>query len=101
LGSGANWLAVTPDTGAVQTPFTDLAALTVSVDASALQPGTYYGQIQITAPGADNSPQTVSVILNVLPRGSNPGPEVRPTGLVFSAVAGMRPSSQMISIANL
>lgn len=91
LSSGANWLAVTPDTGSVETPFTDLAALTVTVDPSTLQPGTYYGQIQVTAPGADNSPQSVTVMLNLLPRGSNPSPDVRPTGLVFNGAAEPAP----------
>src|SRR5260370_6151587 len=37
----------------------------------------------LSAPGADNSPQLVTIVLQVLPAGQNPGPIVRPTGLIF------------------
>jgi len=42
---------------------------------------------KVSAPSADNNPQFVSVILSVLPPGSNIGPLVQPIGLIFSAVA--------------
>jgi hypothetical protein len=68
----------------------DAASLTVpfvavAVDGSRLSPGSYNGQVTVTAPDADNSPQVVTVVVNVLPPGSNPGPVIQPTGLVFRA----------------
>jgi uncharacterized protein (TIGR03437 family) len=75
--------------------------VTVAVDASSLAPGEYYGQIQVTSPDANNSPQSVTVVLDVLATGVDPGPEVRPTGLIFTGAAGTSPSSQNIFISNL
>jgi hypothetical protein len=60
----------------------------VAVSAAGLASGRYSGLIRIESAGADNSPQLVSVDLNVLPAGSNPGVVVRPTGLIFAAQEG-------------
>jgi uncharacterized protein (TIGR03437 family) len=57
-----NWLSVTPSTGVA--PVTE----TVSVASSTLVAGTYTGTITISAvnsPGITNSPQTITVTLNV------------------------------------
>jgi hypothetical protein len=78
LSGGSGWLRVDPASGTVARPFTDVSLVNVSVDASRLTAGDYYGQIQVRSPGAPNSPQTIFVVLSVLPPGSNPGPEVRP-----------------------
>ena len=98
LSGGSNWLRLSSTAGTVDRPFLDLSNVDINVEGASLQPGQYYGQIQVTAPNADNSPQTISVVLNVLPPGSNPGPEVQPTALVFirTGTAG----SQTIQIAN-
>ncbi|MFC2140683.1 pre-peptidase C-terminal domain-containing protein [Acidobacteriota bacterium] len=63
-----NWLRVSPASG------TGDSIITVSVDASGLSPGTYNGSITITDPNATNSPQTVSVILNVYKSGRTSQP---------------------------
>jgi uncharacterized protein (TIGR03437 family) len=39
-------------------------------------------------------------VLSVLPPGSNPGPEVRPSGLIFTGLAGESPGSQDVRIGN-
>ena len=102
LSSGPNWLQVSPQSG-----FTDAASLfvplvDVSVNASGLAPGDYYGQIVVNSPGANNSPQTVTVVLTVLPAGSDPGPLIRPTGLIFVGTAGgANPGSQTVNVTNL
>ncbi len=91
--SGGNaWLSVASSPAAVE----------VRANAAGLSVGNYYGQVQISAPSADNTPQIVSVILNVLPASSNPGPAVSPTGLVFTGVAGGSGSgSQTITVSNV
>src|SRR4029077_6179469 len=67
-----------------------------------LDPGEYYGRVRVTASAADNSPQFVTVVLNVLPPGSDPGPIVRPTGLVFTGTIGLpAPASQSVLVANV
>src|SRR5207249_3908937 len=84
LSGGQGWLTVAPASGS-----TDAASLTIpfveaAVNATGLAPGDYYGRIEVTAPAAGNTPQIVSVVLTVLPSGSDPGPLIRPTGLIFT-----------------
>lgn len=101
LSGGSGWLSVTPPNGSSDANSLSVPLVEVDINTSGLQAGAYYGQIQVTAT-ADNSPQVVSVVLNVLPAGSNPGPVVRPTGLIFATVAGAaNPASQTVQISNL
>ena len=93
--SGGSWLSVTPSSG------TAPGTLTVSVNPAGLTAGDYYGQVQISAAGAANSPQSVSVVLNVAPVGTDIGLFVRPTGLIFVGQAGgSNPAVQNVSITN-
>jgi uncharacterized protein (TIGR03437 family) len=101
LPAGSGWLSVTHASGSSDANSLSVPLVEVDINPAGLAEGTYYGQIQVAAT-ADNSPQLVSVVLNVLPAGSNPGPVVRPTGLIFTAVAnGANPSSQSVQISNL
>jgi uncharacterized protein (TIGR03437 family) len=100
--TGSGWLTVSPASGTVAEALLDVSFVNVSVNAQSLAAGNYYGSIQIGAPGADNSPQTVLIVLNVLPLGSNPGPAVQPSGLVFTGIAGgENPGSQNVSVSNV
>src|SRR5439155_23893745 len=64
--------------------------------------GSYYGVVQVDAPGAANSPQVITVFLDVLPAGSDPGPLVEPAELVFTAVAGRSsPGSKEVFVYNI
>lgn len=105
LGGGNGWLLVTPATGsggASDASSSVVPVVDVAVNPANLNPGPYYAQIQIVSADADNSPQTVTVLLNVLAPGSaDPGPEVSPTGLVFTGAAGSVPGSQTVFISNL
>ncbi len=98
--TGSNWLSLSRASGTVVRPSVDFSSVDVIVDGSSLAPGNYFGQIQVRATNANNSPQTVSVILNVLPPNSKLGPEVRPTGLVFIGTADSAPGSQTVQVAN-
>jgi uncharacterized protein (TIGR03437 family) len=99
--SGGNWLTVTNTSGTVNTPYVDVSSVSVGVSAASLSPGNYYGQIVVSAAGAVNSPQSITVLLIVLPAGANPGPQVIPTGLIFTGTAGVSPGSQQVKIANV
>ena len=98
--SGGPWLSIDQSSGTVATPYTGVSPINVSVNSSGLTAGTYYGKVVVTVPGAPNSPQTVSVSLNVMAAGSTPGAEVRPTGLIFIGQAGQAPGSQNVMISN-
>jgi uncharacterized protein (TIGR03437 family) len=90
LSGGPNWLKIDTTSGA-----SDAAAaapqIAVSVDGSGLAPGNYYGLVKVKAPAAANSPQVITVFLEVLPAGSEPGAMVQPQELVFNATAGAPP----------
>jgi len=109
IGSGAlNWQAagkgrfaqLSPAAGTVNQPWLEVDDLTVGVAHAGLAPGQYYDQIEITG-NADNSPQLVTVLLNVLPEGTNPGPEVIPSGMIFITKQGENPGSQLVTLNHL
>ncbi len=98
---GAAWLSVNPAIGVIQ-PGGAPPTITVNINPAGLAPGDYYGQISVAAAGASNSPQIVSIVLNVNPANVNPGPVVTPTGLIFVRVTGQaNPAAQAIRITNL
>jgi len=97
--SGGNWLQISPSNGTVQRPYLDVGLATVAIDPSTLGAGTYYGRIQVSASAA-NSPQVLTVILTVLPAGLTLGPQVFPTGLIFTGVTGVTPGSQDVQVGN-
>jgi uncharacterized protein (TIGR03437 family) len=100
--SGSSWLTATPSSGSTDAASLTVPLVDVGLNAAGLDPGQYYGQLQASSPTADNSPQFVSVVLNVLPQGSDPGPLVRPTGLIFTGiVGGGSPGSQVVTVSNL
>lgn len=96
--SGGTWLTVsgggTLDQGAASAP------ITVAVNPTGLAQGDYYGMIEIDS-GAPNSPDFVTVVLNVLPAAANPGASVTPTGLVFTSVNSATPPPQSVQITNV
>jgi uncharacterized protein (TIGR03437 family) len=98
--SGGNWLQLLNTSGTVQNPLLDVSTVRAAADATGLAPGSYYGKIVIASAGAANSPQSLTVILNVLPPGTQLGPQIYPNGLIFTGVAGATPGSQDVSIAN-
>jgi uncharacterized protein (TIGR03437 family) len=57
--------------------------------------------VNVTSSSADNSPQSAIVLLNVLPADGSPGPQVDPSGLLFTAAPGANPAAQSIEIANV
>ena len=95
FASGAQWLGVTPPNG------TTPATLSVNVNGGNLQPGAYTGQINITAAGAGNTPQTVTVNLTVTASQTLTLSTAGGTGsLAFSSQIGAAaPPAQTIGVA--
>ena len=63
-----SWLKLTPSVG------TGSSAVKVSIDPSGLAIGTHTGTVNVTDPGATNSPQLVDVSLTVYPPGTTSPP---------------------------
>jgi uncharacterized protein (TIGR03437 family) len=99
--AGGDWLSVSPSSGSSSSA--SAGSVTVSVNPAGLppQPGAYYGEVQFAAPGAVNSPQVASVVLNVVSPANSPGAFVAPTGLIFvGSAGGADPASQNVTITN-
>src|SRR5262249_10593949 len=100
--AGGPWLSVSPNGGSGAAASLDVPLADVNINAAGLAPGEYHGLITVTSSTAANSPQLVSVLLRVLPPGSDPGPVVRPTGLIFTAAAGSGAAgTQEVLVSNL
>jgi len=100
--AGGGWLAIRPSSGATDASSLAVPLVEVSASGAGLPAGDYYGVVEILSDTAPNSPQSVSIVLNVLPPGSNPGPFLRPTGLIFAArSAGDSAGSQDVTLANV
>jgi uncharacterized protein (TIGR03437 family) len=79
--SGGPWLSATPASGTASA--TTSGTATVSVNISGLSPGTYYGQVNFSATGVPNSPQTITVVLTVFTPENTPGPLLNTTGVIL------------------
>jgi uncharacterized protein (TIGR03437 family) len=100
--STADWLTVASGAGSTDAGSLRVPVIEVGVRHQDLEPGDYYAQLRVTSATADNSPQIATVVLTVLPPGSEPPPVVRPTGLIFTmSEGGPPPGSQSLRVANL
>jgi uncharacterized protein (TIGR03437 family) len=86
LSGGPGWLSVNPSSssvaaGSISTP------VTVSVNPAGLAAGQYYGLVQVIAANAGNSPQVVSVLLNVVDP-SRGAILASPTGVLVGPATG-------------
>jgi len=100
--SSASWVQVSPNSGESAPEAAQGSSATVSVDSKGLAVGSYIGFIRVISAGVNNSPQRLRVDLRVFPAGSKLGAVVRPTGLIFTGVAGgCSPGSQDVSVATL
>ena len=75
--SGGNWLTASGSG----------TSLSISGSTTGLAAGQYYGSVNIVAANASNSPQAVSVELNVLPPASSPGISVSIAGVLLVGTA--------------
>src|SRR5271157_2726352 len=96
------WFSVSPTSGstnAAQSP----PAITVNVDPSKLAvAGTYYGLVEVDAPTAANSPQVLTVALQLLPAGADTGATLAPGSLLFTTAArASSPGSQNVQVYNI
>lgn len=96
--NGGPWLSVSSAGGVAQPGGTNLDIL---VNSTNLGPGDYYGSVRITSNAADNSPQIITVVLNISPANGPIEPDVQPFGLIFVGRAnGANPAPRSIRITN-
>lgn len=97
--AGESWLNVFP--GATTANATTPVTAEIEANPAGLAPGTYFGRVDVSAPGAINAPQSVDVALTVLPVSNNSAPVVSPVTMTFVANGNGTPAAQTIQISNL
>jgi hypothetical protein len=86
-----SWLSASPNTGVAP------ATLTVTADPTGLAAGVYTGNVNVTSPGAVNSPQQIATTLRV----SSATLGVSPLNVTFAANFGSsNPPAQLVAITN-
>jgi uncharacterized protein (TIGR03437 family) len=102
LSGGNDWLQIGSTSGTTDSASPQIPTVAVSVNPSILPAGKYYGLIQVEAPGAANSPQALTVFLQVLPKGADIGVVTQPSEMLFTAPsdAGV-PGSQQLLLYNV
>lgn len=100
LAGGPGWLSAFAR-ATTANPGSAAPVIDVRVNQAGLAPGLYFGQVRVDATGAANSPQVVTIAHEVLPAGSDPGPEVEPAELVFTTVEGNSPGAQEVFVYNI
>jgi len=86
IAASPAWLSASPATG------TESQSSNIIMNTAGMVAGTYSGQIVVSAPEASNSPVTVPVTLQVLPRD---------TSGLWSQICGLPPSLQFLARENL
>jgi uncharacterized protein (TIGR03437 family) len=100
LVSGASVVSLTPSSGT--STASDPGALTVAAAPAATEasPGGYYALVRISDPNALNSPQYVSVVLDLESNSTPPLPDPSPPGLFFLAVShGSSSAGQVVTVS--
>jgi hypothetical protein len=96
--SGGNWLNATPTSGSAASGSVAIP-VTVSVDPTGLAPGVYYGSVQVTASGAGNGPQAVTVILTIA---AQTPAQLTPAGVILVGQAATGTSeTETLTLTNL
>jgi uncharacterized protein (TIGR03437 family) len=97
-----SWLNLGTTAGHSQPGLENNPDITVTADATGMPAGSYYALIEVDADDAANSPQLMTVVLNVLPNNGQPVIYIRPSGLLFTGIAGgAAPPPQTISVYDL
>ncbi len=89
------WISLSPPSGSSTG---EVDEVTVSIDSSSMAAGSYEGHITISAPGAGNSPRTVTVNLTITSEGAIIC--YSPPTVSFSALEGSNPATQTLAVWN-
>lgn len=88
LLSGSNWLTLPTSSGTATTTMPGTLSLALASNATQLTPGPYYAIVQVADPNSLNSPQYITVVLDLEPSTALPAPDPAAGGLYFTSVGG-------------
>jgi uncharacterized protein (TIGR03437 family) len=81
--TGGDWLRVGNALGVTNAASDNVPEVTIQIEHRGLAVGRYFGQVRIDAPEAANTPQVVTVALDVVNPEDSPGSIIQPAELVF------------------
>lgn len=93
-----NFLSFGSQNGQVQAGNVEDVPLSLNGSATNLAAGVYYELVQVSDTGAQNSPQYVTAVLNVVPAATTVLPAVTPGGLLFIGAPGSTIAPQMLTL---
>jgi uncharacterized protein (TIGR03437 family) len=96
--SGGNWLSVNPGSGSAAVD--SIATITITASPAGLAPGSYFGRVDVIAPSALNSTQSIPVELDIA-QSAGSAPQFSTTGMIFVTQQNSNPSAQSLSIFTL
>jgi sugar lactone lactonase YvrE len=98
--TGGKWLGVSPAAGASLGGQAGTGA-TVSIDSAGLAQGQYYGTVAVSSPDAVNTPESISVLLNVAADGSGAAVSLSTGAVILAGAAGStQPRTGQVTIFN-
>ena len=93
------WLRISTLSGA--TGAGQFSTLGISMVPEALNSGVYQALVPISAPGAANNPQLLTVTVQVVPATTPPEADITPRGFIFLySQGGATPPSQTLTVSN-
>jgi uncharacterized protein (TIGR03437 family) len=95
---GATWLTLNTPSGTASDSQPGSVSFSVNGAAASLSAQAHYATIEVTAPGALDSPQDFQVVLNVTPPAVSSAPDPEPAGLLFLTAVGGSPAPQPVTI---
>ena len=98
FSGGSGWLNATPLSGRSISGDLTPPLVTVTVNPAGVPVGRHFGLLRISSPGAANSPQAVTVVLNVVDAAQGGAPVLSDAGALLVSGAGAPPP---ITLANL
>ncbi len=96
-----SWLTASPASGTATTDLSQVSSTTLTANGTGLAAGVYQAVVSLSASGAANSPQLLTVTLHVVPDATPPAAVLDPNAIVFVALQGMgAPPAQNLTISN-
>ena len=101
LGNLPAWLNVSASSGTASAGASQASTTTLTANAAGLDSGVNQVLLEVSAPGAINNPQLVTVTLHVVPAASPAQADLTPQGFFFVAEqGGAVPAAQELTVSN-
>ncbi len=100
-GKLPSWLTVSPSSGTANGGASEASEAILTANPAGLSAGVNQALLEVSAPGATNTPQLVTVTLHVVPPAAPAQADLTPQGFFFVAEqGGAQPAEQELTLSN-